>query len=125
MVKSPLTRYRLRWPWFVNVFWRKNKRVPVRPNADEPLLPHEQHAKCTKVNAMFPLHLSDDRRKILVLTLGAGNFQRTVVRQDQLPSHPFSTSSATTLSGWTSPSLKAQNTGSMICVPMLPIDPFP
>ena len=55
----------------------------------------------------------------------AGYFHSTSVDHVQLPGQPHSARFASTLSGWTVSSASAQNTGSMMCVPMLPIDPLP
>ena len=55
----------------------------------------------------------------------AGNFQSISVDQVQLPAQPHSARFASTLSGTTLPRSSAQKTGSMMCVPMLPIEPLP
>ena len=55
----------------------------------------------------------------------AGYLKSIVSRYAQAPGHPHATSFASTLSGPVFPRSSAQNGASMMCVPMLPIDPLP
>ena len=55
----------------------------------------------------------------------AGYFHSISVAHVQLPAQPHSARFVSTLSGTTCPRSSAQKTGSMMCVPMLPIEPLP
>ena len=54
-----------------------------------------------------------------------GKWKSIESRFAHAPAQPQATSFTSTLSGTTLPSSSAQNGASMMCVPMLPMDPLP